>query len=59
MSNSVRILVVEDDENLANNIATFLSDFSKVDIEGDGLSGKFAATEDVYDLIILDIMHVA
>jgi two-component system response regulator CiaR len=56
MSNSVRILVVEDDENLANNIATFLSDFSQVDIESDGLSGKFAAIEDVYDLIILDIM---
>ncbi|WP_119325945.1 response regulator transcription factor [Companilactobacillus musae] len=56
MSNNIRILVVEDDENLANNIATFLHDFSEVDIENDGLSGKFAATEDVYDLIILDIM---
>lgn len=56
MSNNIRILVVEDDENLANNIATFLSDFSEVDIESDGLSGKFAAIEDVYDLIILDIM---
>lgn len=56
MSNNIRILVVEDDENLANNIASFLSDFSEVDIENDGLSGKFAATEDVYDLIILDIM---
>ncbi|KRK50019.1 two-component response regulator [Companilactobacillus kimchii DSM 13961 = JCM 10707] len=47
---------MEDDENLASNIATFLSDFSEVDIESDGLSGKFAATENVYDLIILDIM---
>jgi Response regulators consisting of a CheY-like receiver domain and a winged-helix DNA-binding domain len=56
MANNIRILVVEDDENLANNIATFLHDFSEVDIENDGLSGKFAATEDVYDLIILDIM---
>jgi len=56
MSINIRILVVEDDENLANNIASFLSDFSEVDIENDGLSGKFAATEDVYDLIILDIM---
>lgn len=56
MSNNIRILVVEDDENLASNIATFLSDFSEVDIESDGLSGKFAATENVYDLIILDIM---
>lgn len=56
MSNNIKILVVEDDENLANNIATFLSDFSEVHIENDGLSGKFAATENVYDLIILDIM---
>lgn len=56
MPNNIRILVVEDDENLATNIASFLSDFSEVDIENDGLSGKFAATENVYDLIILDIM---
>lgn len=56
MPNNIRILVVEDDENLANNIASFLSDFSEVDIENDGLSGKFAASKDVYDLIILDIM---
>lgn len=56
MANNIRILVVEDDENLANNIASFLADFSEVDIENDGLSGKFAATENVYDLIILDIM---
>lgn len=56
MSNNIRILVVEDDTNLANNIAAFLADFSEVDIENDGLSGKFAALEDVYDLIILDIM---
>ena len=56
MSNNIRILVVEDDENLASKIATFLSDFSEVDIESDGFSGKFAATENVYDLIILDIM---
>ncbi|KRK83777.1 two-component response regulator [Companilactobacillus bobalius DSM 19674] len=47
---------MEDDENLASNIATFLSDFSEVNIESDGLSGRFAATENVYDLIILDIM---
>lgn len=56
MPNNIRILVVEDDQNLANNIASFLADFSEVDIENDGLSGKFAATEDVYDLIVLDIM---
>lgn len=56
MANNVRILVVEDNENLADNIATFLADFSEVDIENDGLSGKFAALEDVYDLIILDLM---
>ncbi len=53
---NIKILVVEDDENLADNIASFLADFAEVDIENDGLSGKFAATEDVHDLIILDLM---
>ncbi|TGD22100.1 DNA-binding response regulator [Companilactobacillus suantsaicola] len=56
MPKNIKILVVEDDKNLADNISTFLADFSHVDIETDGLSGKFAAIENVYDLIILDIM---
>ncbi|MFD1471033.1 response regulator transcription factor [Companilactobacillus mishanensis] len=56
MDNNIKILIVEDDENLANNIESFLNDFASVDIENDGLSGKFAAIEDVYDLIILDLM---
>lgn len=56
MQKNIKILVVEDDKNLANNIASFLRDFAQVDIENDGLSGKFAAIEDVHDLIILDLM---
>ncbi|APX72443.1 response regulator transcription factor [Companilactobacillus allii] len=56
MQKNIKILVVEDDENLASNVASFLSDIAEVDIENDGLSGKFAAIEDVHDLIILDLM---
>ena len=56
MDNNIKILVVEDDVDLANNIESFLSDFAKIDIENDGLSGKFDAEEGVYDLIILDLM---
>lgn len=56
MDNNIKILLVEDDVELANNIETFLNEFSQVDIENDGLSGKFDAVEGVYDLIILDLM---
>ncbi len=56
MDNNIKILVVEDDVDLANNVESFLSDFAQVDIENDGLSGKFDAVEGVYDLIILDLM---
>ncbi|AKP66802.1 response regulator transcription factor [Companilactobacillus ginsenosidimutans] len=56
MDNNIKILVVEDDVDLAKNIESFLSDFANVDVENDGLSGKFDAVEGVYDLIILDLM---
>jgi two-component system response regulator CiaR len=56
MDNNIKILVVEDDVDLANNVESFLSDFAQVDVENDGLSGKFDAVEGVYDLIILDLM---
>lgn len=56
MDNNIKILVVEDDVDLANNVESFLSDFAQVYIENDGLSGKFDAVEGVYDLIILDLM---
>lgn len=56
MDNNIKILVVEDDVDLAKNVESFLSDFAEVDVENDGLSGKFDAVEGVYDLIILDLM---
>jgi len=56
MDNDIKILVVEDDVDLANNVESFLSDFAQVDVENDGLSGKFDAVEGVYNLIILDLM---
>lgn len=47
MDNNIKILVVEDDVELAENIESFLSDFAQVDVENDGLSGKFDAIEGV------------
>lgn len=53
----MRILVVEDEHRIANNIKTGLEQENyAVDVAYDGVSGyDLAATED-YDLIILDLM---
>lgn len=53
----MRILVVEDEVNLARTIQQGLQDegFS-VDIVHDGEEGLWAATEQAYDLVILDLM---
>ena len=54
---SLRILVVEDEFSLADIIMTKLkSEKYDVDIALDGEEGLYNALNDVYDLIILDIM---
>jgi DNA-binding response OmpR family regulator len=50
------VLVVEDDEALAESIARALRDGFAVDVEHDGLAGLWRATEMTYDVIILDVM---
>ncbi len=53
----MRILVVEDEEAIADIIATKLrSEKYEVDTSFDGEDGLYNALTDVYDLIILDIM---
>ena len=53
----MRILVVEDEETLADVIATKLrSERYEVDISIDGEDGLYNAMTNIYDLIILDIM---
>ena len=53
----MRILIVEDEESLADLVATRLKKEKYiVDISNDGEEGLYNALEDVYDLILLDIM---
>jgi two-component system response regulator PhoP len=54
----MRVLVVEDEERLAQNIATILRDnaLCAVDTAPDGEEGLFLATSTPYDLIVLDLM---
>ena len=53
----MRILVVEDEEAIADVIATKLqAEKYEVDISFDGEDGLYNAMTNVYDLIILDIM---
>jgi two-component system response regulator PhoP len=54
----MRVLVVEDEERLAQNIATILRDnaLCAVDIAPDGEEGLFMAESTPYDLLVLDLM---
>lgn len=54
---SQRILIVEDNKDLASLLGMHLRDLSyKVDIAGDGLEGLAKAETGQYNLIILDLM---
>lgn len=53
----MRILIIEDELSLADIIATRLKkEKYLVDIATDGLEGFYNAKENIYDLIILDVM---
>jgi DNA-binding response OmpR family regulator len=54
----VRVLIVEDEQRLAENVATTLRDSAlfAVDIAPDGEEGLFQARSWPYDLLILDLM---
>jgi len=54
----MRVLVVEDEERLAQNVASILRDnaLCAVDIASDGEEGLFHAGSASYDLIVLDLM---
>lgn len=53
----MRILIIEDEYNLADVIATRLKKENyKVDIETDGEEGFYTALNGTYDLLILDVM---
>ncbi len=53
----MHILVVEDDKHLARAISRGLeAEGFAVDVSLDGIDGQWRATENAYDLILLDIM---
>ena len=53
----MRILVVEDDMVIANLLQRALREESyAVDLAHDGIEGEWLATENPYDLIILDVL---
>jgi DNA-binding response OmpR family regulator len=53
----MRILIVEDNPDIAANIGDFLSSKQHaVDFAGDGLTGLHLATTQPFDLILLDLM---
>ena len=53
----IRVLLVEDEKRLAQTVKEGLvGEGFVVDIVSDGVSGVWAATENLYDVIVLDIM---
>lgn len=54
----MRVLVVEDEERLAQNVAAILRDSAlcAVDLAPDGEEGLFLAQSTPYDLLVLDLM---
>lgn len=53
----MRVLLVEDEKHLAEMIRRGLTaEGFVVDVAGDGITGQWMATENPYDVIILDIM---
>src|SRR5690349_1409533 len=55
---AMRVLIVEDERRLAENIARSLREIAgyAVDLAGDGPQGLQLASGNAYDLIILDLM---
>lgn len=52
----MRILVVEDHEEVLNSIVELLSDDFKIDKASEGDEGLFLAMQNIYDVIVLDVM---
>ena len=52
----IKLLVVEDEVTLADNIKEILTDNGEITLVYDGEEGLFEAESGVYDLILLDLM---
>ncbi|MEQ7215965.1 response regulator transcription factor [Enterococcus asini] len=52
----IKLLVVEDEVTLGDNIKEILADIGEITLAYDGEEGLFEAESGVYDLILLDLM---
>ncbi|WP_283680096.1 response regulator transcription factor [Lentilactobacillus sp. Marseille-Q4993] len=52
----LKILIVEDDEDLANSLKIFLDEIGQVTVSHDGFEGQMLGQEGIYDLAVLDLM---
>ncbi|WP_269524329.1 response regulator transcription factor [Coraliomargarita parva] len=53
----MRILVIEDDPGLRHSLGATMKDAGfAVDLAADGEEGLYKASEDIYDVVILDVM---
>ena len=56
MADIVKILLIEDDHQLSDSVRDFLVDIGSVKQAFDGEEGEYLATEEPYDLFIVDLM---
>lgn len=56
MKQAIKILLIEDEHDLSNDIKAMLGDFADIDQAFDGEDGEYQALEAPYDLIICDLM---
>lgn len=54
--NELKILIVEDDEALAESLERFLSEIAETTVSNDGFEGQMLGQEGIYDLAVLDLM---
>ena len=52
----MKLLVVEDDRNLNKSICEMLQGFGEIDLSFDGEDALFNIEQDIYDLVVLDVM---
>ncbi len=52
----LQILIIEDDEALAQSLQLFLGEIAQTTVSNDGFEGQMLGEEGIYDLVVLDLM---
>ncbi|GAF35807.1 two component system response regulator CiaR [Lentilactobacillus farraginis DSM 18382 = JCM 14108] len=52
----LHILIIEDDESLAQSLQLFLGEIAQTTVSHDGFEGQMLGEEGIYDLVVLDLM---